>query len=51
MKNPGDNVTLSTQCDKLPRPLRQHDILRYEVHFPNLDWLLWGVPIPGFSTA
>jgi hypothetical protein len=49
-KTAGTNLTLATTCNVLPRELRQYDMIRYEVHFPNSEWLVWAVPIPGFTT-
>lgn len=45
------NLTLATTCNVLPRELRQFDMIRYEIHFPNSEWLIWAVPIPGYSTT
>ena len=50
-KTAGKNLTLATTCNTLPRELRQYDMIRYEVHFPNTEWLIWAVPIPGFTTS
>lgn len=37
-------------CYSLPRELKAGDMIHYTIIFPNMEWLTYGIPIPGFST-
>lgn len=46
----GTNLTLAMTCNSLPRDLKMYDLIHYTIIFPNMEWLTYGIPIPGFST-
>jgi hypothetical protein len=49
-KTAGTYLTLGMTCYSLPRELKAGDMIHYTIIFPNMEWLTYGIPIPGYST-